>query len=82
MAAILGRPGGKRRKGGYAPQNTYVEDQGRRYRVCHLPHGRVLMVMLKCPAGGERPLKVEARRARQIVKLSGVELAPGVGSRP
>lgn len=82
MAALLGRPGGKRRKPGTGPQNTYVEDRGRRYRVCFMPHGRVMMVMLKCSKGGERYVDPTGRRGRQIVKLSGITLAPGVVAKP
>lgn len=74
MAAILGRPGGRKR-GGFKPVNTYVEDQGRRYRVCHTGYGRVLMVGYKRPGERfERMLDVDGRRARQIMKLSGVKL--------
>lgn len=81
MAAILGRPGSRRSKlrgPGSGPVNTYVNDQGRRYRVCHTPYGRVLMVALKCPAGGERFLEIEGRRARQVIELSGVKFDTSV----
>lgn len=81
MAAILGRPGAKRRSSGIRYENVHVEDQGRRYRVCATHYGRVVMVMLKCPAGGERYVDPQGRRGRKIVKLSGVKLTPGVVSR-
>jgi hypothetical protein len=71
MAAILGRP--LRRGRGTSPANAYVEDQGRRYRVCYMPgSGRVLMVALKCSAGGERMIEPDGRRARQIIAKAGL----------
>lgn len=81
MAAILGRPGAKRRGGGVKPVNTYVEDAGLRYRVCHTDYGRVLMI--GCKRAGERHERMidpDGRRGRQIVRLSGVTLDPSVTS--
>lgn len=85
MAAILGRPGSRRTKHrpGSQPVNTYVEDRGLRYRVCHTPYGRVLMVgYRRVGERFERMLDPDGRRARQIVKLSGVKLNPDVVARP
>jgi hypothetical protein len=46
--------------------NRVVEDGGKRYRVCY-HYSHVMLVGLKCPAGGERILKHGTRRFRQIV---------------
>lgn len=70
MAPILPRPGGKRRRGGPAIVNHRVTDRGRTYRVC-VTGGHVLFVALKCSAGGERMLKSDSRRERQIARLAG-----------
>lgn len=45
--------------------NHYVEDGGKRYRVC-MSGTHVLLVGLKCRAGGERLLDPDGRRFRQI----------------
>jgi hypothetical protein len=87
MAALMGRPGsrrGKMRRPGTGPTNVYVEDAGRRYRVCFMPRPwmpRVLMVMLKCRAGGERALDIDGRRAKQIIRKVGVRWEPVMDSR-
>lgn len=74
MAAIMGSP--RRRKGPAAlPINVKVEDGGRRYRVCYIEGSlRVMLVALKCPGGGERLLEPTGRRARQIIRKTGLAL--------
>lgn len=76
MAAIMGRGSPRRRKGRAAlPINVKIEDGGKRYRVCYLEGAmRVLLVALKCPAGGERLLEPRGRRARQIIRKTGLAL--------
>jgi hypothetical protein len=69
----------RRKQRGTAPVNTYVEDRGQRYRVCHMPNGRVLMVgYRRAGEQRERLLEPDARRARQVVDLAkrehGIEL--------
>lgn len=74
MTAFMGRT--RQRRGTAAkPVNVKIEDGGKRYRVCYLEGAmRVLLVALKCPAGGERLLEPRGRRARQIIRLTGLEL--------
>lgn len=74
MAAIMGSP--RRRKGPAAlPINVKVEDAGRHYRVCYIAGSmRLMLVALKCPAGGERLLEPTGRRARQILRKTGLQL--------
>jgi hypothetical protein len=71
MAAILGRPGRKRRSSGPTHVNRYVTDRGRRYRLCFTSYGRILMVMLRSekPGGFERVFDTSGRRARQLLRL-------------
>lgn len=47
-------------------RNVRVEDGGKAYRVC-FHHERPIMVMLKCPRGGERPVEITGRRGRAII---------------
>lgn len=69
MAAVMR---GRRtpRRGPDPITNRYVEDRGRRYRVCR-HNARVIIVALKSlkPGGFERPLDIDGRRARQLIKL-------------
>lgn len=68
MAALL--PKHRRRKRcGVTIVNRYVTVEGRSYRIC-TTGGHLLMVMLKCSAGGERALDTNGRRARRIVRLA------------
>jgi hypothetical protein len=67
VAAVM-RRGRRRTSSNPNPiSNSYVEDTGRRYRICRY-NGRVTMVMLKCRAGGERALDIHGRRARYLVR--------------
>jgi hypothetical protein len=63
----------RRRQRGTVPANRRVEHLGRTYRVCF--HGdrkdaHVLMVMLKCSAGGERVVEPTGRLGRRLVAMA------------
>ena len=49
--------------------NSYVETDGKRYRVCRY-HGRIILIGLKCARGGERLLAFDSRRWKQIERLA------------
>jgi hypothetical protein len=58
----------RRKNPGDPISNTYVEDKGRRYRICR--HGSIpIMVELKGKRFG-RYLDIDGRRARQLIRLS------------
>lgn len=76
MVAIMRRgPVRQRKPSGPLYANVKVEDGGKHYRVCYVIGSmRVLIVALKCSAGGERALEPRGRRARHIIRLTGLEL--------
>lgn len=76
MAAIMGRRPIRQRKTAGSPYaNVKIEDGGKHYRVCYaIGSLRVLVIGLKCSAGGERYLEPRGRRARQIIRLTGLDL--------
>lgn len=76
MVAIMRRgPSRPRKTTGPLYANVKIEDGGKHYRVCYTVDSlRVLIVALKCSAGGERALEPRGRRARQIIRKTGLAL--------
>lgn len=68
MAAIMRR--GPRPKGKDPITNHYVDDAGRRYRVCKYGARPIIVALRsrKATGGIERPLDIDGRRARQIIR--------------